>query len=91
MLGDEVEGFTDAGEHTECQHVHLQHAERIDVILIPFQKGAVLHGTIVDRHGLVEALARQHKATDMLRKMARKSEQRAGKADGLLDIGIVGI
>ena len=80
-----------AGQHAERQHVDLEHAERVDVVLVPFDEGAVLHGAVVDRHGLVEPLARQHEAADVLREMAREAEQLRREADRLADLGVGGI
>ena len=85
---DEIDRLADAGEHAERQHIDLEHAERIDVVLVPFDIGAVLHGGIEDRHGLIEPLARQHETADMLREMARETEQLAREIDGLAQLGI---
>ena len=75
MLLDQVEALADAGQHAERQHIDLQHAERVDVVLVPLDEGAVLHGGVVDRHGLVEPLAGQHEAADVLGEVAREAEQ----------------
>src|SRR5262245_17742955 len=88
MQRDEVEGLADAGEHAKRQYIHFQHAERVDVILVPFEEGSVLHGAIVDRHGFIETFPRQHEAADVLGEMARKTEQGAGETDRLLDLWI---
>ncbi len=80
---DEVERLADAGEHAERQHIHLEHAERVDVVLVPLDVGAVLHGGVEHRHGLVEAAARQHEAADVLGEMAREADQRARQPDRL--------
>src|SRR5262245_40069507 len=58
MQGDEVKGFADAGEHAKRQYIHFQHAKRVDVVLVPFEKGSVLHGAIVDWHGFIETFTR---------------------------------
>jgi hypothetical protein len=44
---DQREGAADAGEHPEAQHVHLQDAQRLDVVLVPFDGVAVLHRGLV--------------------------------------------
>ena len=70
---DEVERLADGREHAEREHIDLQHAERVDVVLVPFDVGAVLHGGVEHRDGFVEPFARQHEAADVLGKMARES------------------
>ena len=67
MALDQLEALADGREHAERQHVHLQHAERVDVVLVPLEEGAVRHGAVVDRHGLVEPRAREHEAAHVLR------------------------
>src|SRR5262245_10663134 len=88
MQSDKVKGLADAGEHAKCQHINFQHAERVDVVLVPFEKGSVLHGAVVDRHGFIETFPRQDEPADVLGEMARKTEQGAGETDRLLDFWI---
>ena len=91
MALDEVEALADGGEHAERQHVDLEHAERVDVVLVPLQEGAVRHGAVVDRHGLVEALAGEHEAADVLGEMAREAHQLAGELHRLADRRVGGV
>ena len=44
----ESEGLADAGEHAKAEHVDLEQPERIEIVLVPFDDGAVLHGGIAD-------------------------------------------
>ena len=69
------EGLADASEHAEAEHIDLEEAERIEIVLVPFDHGAVLHGGVADGDDLRERPARQHEAADMLGKMARKADQ----------------
>src|SRR6185437_14182887 len=68
MLVDEVETFADAGQHSEREYVDLEDPEIVDVVLVPFDEGAVLHCPIADRHRFGERPLGQDEATDMLRK-----------------------
>ncbi len=88
---DQVEAFADAGQHAQRQHVDLHHVQRIDVVLVPFDEGAVVHCGIADRHELVEPVLGQHIAADMLRQMARKFDQFGGEPHRLIDHGVVRI
>ena len=65
-LLDQFKTFANAGEHAQCQHINLQHGEGINVVLVPGDEGAVVHGGIADGHGFVQALARENKAAHML-------------------------
>ncbi len=46
------EGLADAGEHAEPEHIHLEEAERVEIVLVPFDDGAVLHGGVADGNHL---------------------------------------
>ena len=61
-------------QHPESEHIHLEQAERIQIVLVPLDDRAFRHGGILDRHQLVQAAARDHEAADVLRQMARKSQ-----------------
>ena len=68
MLRDEIEALRMHGEHAKRQHIHLQHAKCIDIVLIPFEKGSVRHGASCGwERCLVEAGSRvEHEAADVL-------------------------
>ena len=69
-----IERLADAGQHAEAEHVDLENAERVEIVLVPFDEGAVVHGAIADRHHLVEPAARDDEAADVLREMAREAD-----------------
>ena len=81
VLLDEVEAFADAGQHAEREHVDLQDAELVDVVLVPFDEGAVVHRAVADRHRLGQRPLGQDEAADMLRQMARHADQLLGELD----------
>ena len=85
VIVDQVKAFADAGQHAQRQHVDLHHAERVDVVLVPFDEGAVVHRGVADRHIGVEPVLRQHVAADMLRQMAGKLDQFGGERDRAFD------
>ncbi|GJD81874.1 hypothetical protein NBEOAGPD_5130 [Methylobacterium gregans] len=89
ILLQEGEAAPQAAQHPECQHVHLHQADHVDVVLVPLDEGAPRHRAVADRHGLVEALARQHEAADMLREVARETDERGGEIDRLPDRGVL--
>ena len=75
VVGDKVEGLADAGQHAEPEDVDLEDAESVDIVLVPFDHGAIDHRRIGDRHDLGERPAGDDKAADVLRQMARKPDQ----------------
>ena len=91
VLLDQVEALAQAGQHAEPQHVDLVDPESVEVVLVPFDDGAVLHGGILDRHQLVEPPVGQHEAADMLREMTRKAAQRSRQFERQHQAGIGGI
>ena len=52
MGGNQVKAFADAGQHAEPEYIDLENAKRVDVVLVPFDHGAVFHRAIGDRHQL---------------------------------------
>ena len=81
MPADEVEGLADAGQHAEGENVDLEDAENVDVVLVPFDDGAVRHRRILYRHQLGQGTAGDDEAADMLREMAREADELVGKVE----------
>ena len=75
MRFQQGEGLADAGEHAEAEHIDLEQPERIEIVLVPFDHGAVLHGGVADGDDFRQRPARQHEAADMLGEMAREADQ----------------
>ncbi len=75
MAADQLEPLAQAGEHAERQHVDLEDPQRVEVVLVPFDDGAVLHRRVLDRHQLVEPAAGDDEAADMLREVPREADQ----------------
>ena len=81
----EIERPPQAGQHAKRQHVDLEQAERFQIVLLPFDDGAVFHRRILDRHDLVEPAAGDDEAADVLGKMTRRADQLFGKLHHLLE------
>ena len=80
LVLQQVEAFADAGQHTQGQHIDLQDAEFINVILVPFDETAIGHGGISDRHGVMQRTFGQDETANMLGKMAGDPDHLPGKA-----------
>ena len=50
MLGDQIEALVDGRQHAERQHVHLEQAQGLQIVLVPLDDGAIRHGGILDGH-----------------------------------------
>src|SRR5579863_10375510 len=91
MLLDQGEGAADAGQHAERKDVDFQDAERVEIVLVPFDQGAVLHRRILDRHQLRQGSAGDHETADMLRQVARKTDHLAGEVERLAQGAVRGV
>jgi hypothetical protein len=75
----QFEGAADAGEHAQAEAIDLEHAGGVDVVFIPFDDGAILHGRVFNGDELAEGRAGNDKPPDVLRKVAGKAEDVAGE------------
>ena len=80
MRLQKIEPAPEAAQHAEREHIDLHESERVDVVLVPFDEGALVHGGVADRHRLVEPLAREHEAADVLGEVTRKADELVGRA-----------
>ena len=91
MLLQQREALADAGEHAEAEHIDLEQPERVEIVLVPFDEGAVLHGGVADGHDLrraarASARSRRHAGRDgagsrAALASARGSARAAGRSD----------
>ena len=78
-----IERAAQAGQHAEPEHVDLENAQRVEIVLVPFDDGALLHRGVLDRHDIVEPAAGDDESADMLGEMAGKADQFAGERERL--------
>ena len=78
---DQFEAAADGGQHAQRQHVDLHDLQFVDVVLVPFDEGAVLHRAIADRHGLDQRPLGQDEAADVLGEVAREVDQLGGQVE----------
>ena len=71
MRPDQVKAFANAGQHPQRQNVDLQNPQRVDIVLVPFNKCAVRHRPVANRHRVRQRPLGQDKAADMLAQMPR--------------------
>ena len=80
MLVEQREALGERGQHAERQHVDLEQAERVEIVLVPFDGGAVVHRRVHDRRDFVEPVAGDDEAAAVLGQMARKARDFARPA-----------
>ena len=73
MLVHQIERLAHARQHAEAEHIDFQDAQRVEIVLVPFDESAVVHRRIADRHHFVEPAAGDDEAADMLREMTREA------------------
>ena len=91
VVRQQFKGLADAGQHAETENIHLYQAQRVQIILVPFHKGSVLHRPVADRNDLLQGLACQHEPSDMLGQVARETDQLVGERHGAAQQRVGGI
>ena len=68
--------LANAGQHAQRQAIHLQHAQHVQVILVPLDDGSRRHGCILDGHQTGQRAIGDHESAHMLRQVAGMVAQR---------------
>ena len=63
---DQIEAAADGAEHAQCEHVNLEQAHGVQIVLVPLDDRALWHGRVLHRHQARELALCQHKAAHML-------------------------
>ena len=90
MPVEKAEALRQRGQHAEREHVDLEEAERVEIVLVPFDGGAVLHRRVHDGDDLVEPVAGDDEAAAVLGEMARKAGQLPAIFSASLSAGSAG-
>ena len=91
LRADECQRLADGGEHAQGEHVDLEQAQRVEVVLVPLDHGAVFHAGVLDRHQARERQLREHEAAGVLREVARKTHELRGELQQLAHREVVGV
>ena len=73
MALEQIEGAAQAGQHAERQHVDLEDADGVEIVLVPLDHLALVHRRLDDRHDLVEPVLGDDEAADMLGEVTRET------------------
>ena len=71
-LVDQFHAAPNRRQHAQRQHIDLEQAHGVQVVLVPLDDAAVFHAGGLNRHQPRELALREHKATHVLAQMARK-------------------
>ena len=88
---DHVESAADGGQHAKSQHVDFQQTERFEIALVPLDHAAVRHRGVFDRHQPRQWPARNHETADVLRQMARETDECVDEENQACDLRTRGI
>ena len=91
MLAEQCKAATDGRQHAECQHVHFQNAELVQVILVPLDDRAVGHRGVLDGHQPAQRLFSNHETTDVLGKVPGEADDLTRQRQQPVHHGTVGI
>src|SRR5262249_16479234 len=70
MLVNQIKRLTQTRQHAEPEHIDLENAERVEIVLVPLDESAIVHCRIADRHHLIEPPAPNDETPNTLREMA---------------------
>ena len=74
MFRNQRQGLADRRQHAEAEDVHLQEPQRLEIVLVPLDDGALVHRCVLDRHQFGKWACGDDETPDMLRKMTRKTQ-----------------
>ena len=77
VLLQQGQALADAGQHAQRQAIHLEQAERFQVVLVPLDDGALGHRGVFHRHQVVQRLFGDDEAAGVLGQVPRRVEQLA--------------
>jgi len=86
---DQRQTLADTRQHPQPQHIHLQHSQRVDVVLVPLDDRAAGHCGVLDGDQLAERAAGHDEAADVLGEVAREAHEFTHEGDQPADGRIV--
>ena len=86
-----VEGLADAGQHAQREDVDLEHPQGFQIVLIPFDDGAVLHRRVLDRDQGRQPVAGNDKAAHMLGEVAGETDDLLRQIQHLFQMLVGGV
>ena len=77
---DQLETAANRAQHPQAKHIHLQQAQVLQVVLVPLDDGAVLHGCILDGDQLAQRPPGNDESANVLGQVAGKPRQLLNQA-----------
>ena len=78
-LADKTQAAAYGAEHAQRQHIHLEQAHGIQIVLVPLDDRAIRHRGVFHRHQPGQRALREHKAAYVLAEVTRKALQLRGE------------
>ncbi len=75
LVADEFERAPQRTEHAEREHVDLDQAQFVEIVLVPLDHAAALHRGHLDRHQLLDLIAGDDESARVLAQMPREVDQ----------------
>ena len=72
---NQIKRLANRGQHPQRQAIDFQNSQGIEIVLVPFDDGAIGHGGVFDRHQFAQRAVRDHHPADLLRQVPWKAEQ----------------
>jgi hypothetical protein len=66
MAAQQVETAANRAEHAQGEDIHLEQADRVEIVLVPLDDGALGHRGVFHRHQMVQRLLGNHETAGML-------------------------
>lgn len=82
MLAQKIEGLADAGQHAKAQHIDLQDAQSVDIVLVPADHRALFHRGILDGHQLIKPPFGDDEPAHMLAQVPREADDLENELHG---------
>ena len=90
VLPHQGEGLAEHGQHAEAEEVHLEDAQRVQVVLLPLDDGAVLHRGVLHRHHLGQLAVGDDEAAHVDGEVAGEALQQLGQRERPLHARVLG-
>ena len=81
MPAQQRQALADAGQHAQRQAIDLEQAQRVQVVLVPLDDGALGHRRVFHRHQMVQWLIGYDEAAHVLGQVARETHELGGQLE----------
>ncbi len=91
MLPHQLKTLANRSQHPQAKTIDFQQPEFFQIVFVPLDHGAIIHGRIFDRHQFIQLAARDDHAANVLRQMTGEANDFVDQVIQLLADSCVGI